>query len=200
MDSWGLTRGILSETKMLGGIALAPLASYALWIHSQAFVKYVHGTTPGGVRTGSEFAAWANAVGLVLVLDMLPFIKLAPWVRQPPGHLGTSCVAYSRLLRRFPAPPPPLACREIGLGVCHSSLFADHKGRSVVPRAVVRRGYAKWGDVFWFDYLRRDVARQLNPQWWVWYAAMRATEYAVQVGLAEWRQRAPCDMGSWAAK
>ena len=93
LNSWGLTRGILCEIETLGGISLAPLGSYALYIPSQAFVKYVHGTTPGGVRTGSEFAAWANVVGLVLVHDMLPFIRLAPRVRQPPGHLGTSCVA-----------------------------------------------------------------------------------------------------------
>ena len=67
----------------------------------------------------------------------------------------------------------------------HSSLFVDHKGRSVAPRALVRCGYAKWGDVFCDDYLRRDVAGQLNPQWRDRYAAMGATVYAVRVGLAE---------------
>ena len=76
----------------------------------------------------------------------------------------------------------------------------DEKGRSVAPQALVRCGYAKWSDVLCGDYLRRDVSEQLDPQWRDRYAALGATVYTVQAGLAELRQRAPCDMWSWALK
>ena len=131
----------------MGGIALAPLGSYALWIHLQGFVQHVRGTTPGGVRSVVQFEDWARAVGMVLTPDMLPYIRLAPWTRQAPGHPGTSCVAYSRfsrLLRRFAAPPPPRSGREAQLGVWHSSLFTDSKGRSKAPPKLVRCGFASW--------------------------------------------------------
>ena len=63
--------------------------SPTLWIHSQAFVKHVYGGPPGGVHGGLEFAEWAAALDLPLVPDKLPFMRLAPRVRQPSGHLGT---------------------------------------------------------------------------------------------------------------
>ena len=73
----------------MGGIALAPLGSYALWIHSQGFVQHVRGTTPGGVNCVDQFEEWARSLGMVLTPNMLPYIRLAPRTRQPPGHLGT---------------------------------------------------------------------------------------------------------------
>ena len=68
-----------------------------------------------------QFEHWARSVGMVLTPDMLPYIRLAPRTLQPPGHLRTSCIAYSRLLRRFVAPPRPPSGREAQLGVWHSS-------------------------------------------------------------------------------
>ena len=92
LNSWGLTRGILAKPAAMGGIALPPLGSYALWIHSQGFVQHVRGTTPGGVRSVDQFEDWARSVRMVLTPDMPPYIRLAPRTRQPPGHLGTSCI------------------------------------------------------------------------------------------------------------
>ena len=197
---WGLTRDILAETAAMGGIAPAPLGSYALWIHSQGFVQHVRGTTPGGVRSVDQFEEWARSVGMVLTLDMLPYIGLAPRTRQPPGHLGTSCIAYPRLLRRFAAPPPPPSGRGAQLGVWHSSLFTDSRGRSAAPPKLVRCGFASWREVFSEGYLRLDLSRQLKPHWRVVLASAGFAVHSVQSGLAEWRQRAPCDMGSWPIK
>ena len=45
LNSRGLNWDILAEPAAKGGIALAPLGSYALWIHSQGFVQHVRGTT-----------------------------------------------------------------------------------------------------------------------------------------------------------
>ena len=142
LNSWGLTRDILAEPAAMGGIALAPLGSYALWIPSHGFVQHVRGTTPRGVRSVDQFEDWALSVGMVLTPDMLPYIPLAPRTRQPPGHLGTSCIAYSWLLRRFAARQPPTSGREAQLGVRHSSLFTDSRGRSAALPKLVRCGFA----------------------------------------------------------
>ena len=77
LNSWGLTRDIMAEPVAMGGIALAPLGSYALWIHSQGFVQHVCGTSPGGVRSVDQFEDGARSVGMVLTPDMLPYIRLA---------------------------------------------------------------------------------------------------------------------------
>ena len=61
---------------------LAPLGSYALWIHSQGFVQHVRGTTPGGVRYVHQFEDWARSVGMVLTPDML---RIFDWLR---GHVS----------------------------------------------------------------------------------------------------------------
>ena len=110
--------------------------------------QHVRGTTPGGVRSVVQFEDWASSVGMVLTPDMLSYIRLATRTRQPPGHLGTSCIAYSRLLRRFAAPPPPPSGREAQLGVWHSSLFTDSKARSAALPKLVRCGFASWREVF----------------------------------------------------
>ena len=147
-----------------------------------------------------EFAEWATALGLLLVLDLLLSLRLAQRIRQPLGHLGTSSVAYCHLLLRFHAPLLVPAGEETGLGVLYNSLFVDPKGRSVAPRALVRRTCAKWDDLFCGDYLRREVAGQLHWRLSDRYVAGGETMYTVQTGLAKWRRRAPCDIGSWASK
>ena len=134
---------------------------------------------------------------MVLTPDMLPYIRLAPRTR---GHPGTSCIAYSRLLRRFAAPPTPPSGREAQLGVWHSSLFTDSRGRSAAPPKMVGCGFASWREVFSDGYLRLDVSRQLKPHWRMLLTSAGSAVHSVQSGLAEWRQRAPCDMGSWPVK
>ena len=74
LNSWGLTRGILAEPAAMGGRALAPLGSYALWIHSQGFVQHGRGTTQGGVRSVVQFEERAHLVGMVLTPDKLLYI------------------------------------------------------------------------------------------------------------------------------
>ena len=165
LNNWGLTQDILAQPAAMGGIALPPLGSYTLWIHSQGFVQHVRGTTPGGVRSEDQFEEWARSVGLVLTPDMLPYIRLAPRTCQPPGHLGTSCTAHSRLLRLFAAPPPPPCGREAQLGVWHSSLFTDPRGRSAAPPKLVHCGFASWREVFSDGYLRMYVSQQLKLHW-----------------------------------
>ena len=199
-NSWGLTRDILAEPAAMGGIALAPLGSYALWIHSHGFVQHLRGTTPGGVRSVDQFEDWARSVGMVLTPDVLSYIRLALRTRQPPGHLGTSCITYSRLLRRFAAPPPPPSGREAQLGVWHSSLFTDSTRQSAAPPKLVCCGFASWREVFSDGYLRLDVSQQLKPHWRIVLASAGSAVHSVQSGLAEWRQRAPCDMASWPVK
>ena len=194
LNSWGLTGGILAEPAAMGVIALAPLGSYALWMHSQGFVQHVCGTIPGGVRSVVQFEDWARLVRMVLTPDMLPYIPLAPRTRQPPGHLGTSCMAYSRLLRRFAAPPPRLSGREAQLGVWHSSIFTDSEGRSAAPK-LVRYGFASWREVFSDGYLRLDVSRQLKPHWRMVLASAGSAVHSLQSGLAEWRQRVSLSHG-----
>ena len=66
LHSWGLTRDILAELAAMGGIALAPLGSYALWIHSRGFVQHVRRTTPGGVCSLVQFEDWARLWGWYL--------------------------------------------------------------------------------------------------------------------------------------
>ena len=64
----------------------------------------------------------------------------------------------------------------------------------------MRCGFASWREVFSDGYLRMDVSEQLKPHWRMVLASAGSAVHAVQSGLAEWRQRAPCDMGSWPVK
>ena len=200
LNSWGLTRDILADPAAMGGIALAPLGSYALWIPSHGFVQHVRGTIPRGVRSVDQFEDWAHSEGMVLTPDMLPYILLTLRTCQPPGHLGTSCIAYSWLLRRFAAPPPPPSGPEAQLGVWHSSLFTDSSGRSAASLKLVRCGFSEWREVFSDSFLRLDVSRHLKPHWRKVLTSAGSAVHSVQSGLAEWRQQAPCDMGSWPTK
>ena len=64
----------------------------------------------------------------------------------------------------------------------------------------MRCGFASWRKVFSDGYLQLDVSRQLKLHWRKVLASAGSAVHWVQSGLAEWRQRAPCDMGSWSVK
>ena len=63
LNSWHLTAGILSMPKREGGLAHAPLASYALWVHSHSFVTAVCHPHVYDASHVEKFQCWAGRVG-----------------------------------------------------------------------------------------------------------------------------------------
>ena len=198
MNSWGITRDILSEVESQGGISLVGLGPYALCMHSQTFVKYVQGapatttlrsaTTP---RSARSFERWAEGVGLLLEERMLPYMRLAHRCRRPAGGLGSVCMAYMRLRKHSAVMLAPPVGKEELLGLWHNARFVGARGRTVAPTMAIKRGFLRWRDGAYDDYLKALKSAHLQQ-----FANGLATVLSVQSGLSQWRG----DLGCWLEK
>ena len=149
LNSWHLMAGILSMPKKQGGLAHAPLASYALWVHSHSFVTAVCHPHVYDASHMEQFQSWAGRVGMVLDEATLPYIQLAPVNIRKPSFLQGALRAYSRVRRggsEVPPPPPQLLPQ---MGIWHSVFFGaggDTGLTSVCPR-LVRKCVLRWRDL-----------------------------------------------------
>ena len=189
----------MSEPGSQGGISLAGLGAYALWVHSQTFVKYVQGATWPNVRSSRIFERWAEGVGLLLEERMLPYMCFAQGCQRPTRCLGASCVAYMRPRKQSPVMPPPPVGQEGLLGLWHNFLFAGARGRAVAPRAAIKRGFLWWRDGAGGDYLKADFRAALKRAHLHQFTNGLAMVVSAQSGLSQWRAQAPCELGGWAA-
>ena len=99
-NSWVLMRHTVVDPHSLGGIGLAGMGSYALRVHSKAFVPHIKGTTLPHTRSPGESWRWAEPASMVLTVDMLPYLTHQEGCCKPFGYLGTSCMAYMELRRQ----------------------------------------------------------------------------------------------------
>ena len=128
LNSWHLMAGILSMPKKQGGLAHAPLASYALWVHSHSFVTAVCHPHVYDASHMEQFQSWAGRVGMVLDEATLPYIQLALVNIRKPSFLQGALRAYSRVRRggsEVPPPPPQLLPQ---MGIWHSVFFGAGGG------------------------------------------------------------------------
>ena len=147
----------MNEPESQGGISLAGLGVYALWVHRLTSATYVQGAVAPNVRSSRLFKYWAKRVGLLLEECMLPYMRLAQGCPHPTGCLGASCMAYMQPSKQSSAMRPPPVCQEGVPGLWHNSLFAWTRGRTVPPRAVIKRSFLRWRDGAGGDYLKADL-------------------------------------------
>ena len=106
LNSRHLTVGIPSMTKREGWLAHAPLASYALWVHSHSFITAVCHPHVYDASHVESFQYRAGRVGLVLNEVTLPYIQLAPVNIKKPSFLQGALRAYLRVQRGGGVYPP----------------------------------------------------------------------------------------------
>ena len=91
-------------------LAHAPLASYALWVHSHSFVTAVCHPHVYDALHMEQFQSWAGRVGMVLDEVTLPYIQLALVNIRKPSFLQGALRAYFRVRRGGgEVPPTPAA-------------------------------------------------------------------------------------------
>ena len=144
LNSWGITAQILSEVRGRGGLKFASIHTYALWVHSFAFVQFVKDPWSCPERIAGKFTSWAGQVGLDLTEKMLSYTQLAVVPHKGFGFLHWSLIAFSRVRKFMPAPSPPPITDIRDMGIWHNVLFQNEKGHTYVSPDLVRRGVTKW--------------------------------------------------------
>ena len=188
-----LTAGILSMPTREGGLAPAPLACYALWVHSHSFVTAVCHPHVYDASHVEKFQCWAGRVGMVLDEVTLPYIQLAPVnIKKTLFPIGDT----KGVLTGAESPPPPATAVTpnghlaygifeggYGIDVCVSTISAK--------RCPAMAGFKGGGSGTWMSlhtHTKRRMARgsrmfAYNP-WprmtghedWLWTDGWRAGE------------------------
>ena len=93
MNSWTLTKHMLAERGAAGGVELAPLSTYANWVHAKTFIRAT--TSPHMIPKYymKQFQDWKRSKGIVVSEEFLPYFQLAPIPLGLPTFLQGSCRA-----------------------------------------------------------------------------------------------------------
>ena len=77
-NSWHPTKHILALGNKQGGRGLAPLGSYAPWVHSHTFVQLVKSPHTIQLQEVTRFQKWAENNAIIPTEFTLPYFQCAP--------------------------------------------------------------------------------------------------------------------------
>ena len=123
LNNWHLTIPILQLPPDEGGLGQASLASYAEWVHSHSFVKYVQRVAQFAERHAAPFQRWAFTLGLLFEKEFLLYFQMGPLLLSRPSFLQGSLKLYSVVCREGGCVPPPPAWHLFQMPLWHNVLL-----------------------------------------------------------------------------
>ena len=164
-NSWHLTKHILALGKKQGGVGLAPMGSYAAWLHSHTFVQLVKSPHTLLQQEVECSRAWAKKNAIIATESTLPFFQFAPINILRPTFLQKTMLAYSRSRKHEAIPPSPPSVFIGSMPLWHNVLFKNDSGHTYFSRKMLQKNRNTYSSVVAENGVEPTLFEGMPQQW-----------------------------------